>query len=130
MSEFRNKVVWITGASSGIGEAVAYEVSKNMPAAIILSAPIQNLKELETVPDVRKRESFAMSYLSTSLTAKRLSRPLKKLVCYSKTLILFFTMGGSANVQWLRKLPLRLIKGCLILISGVPWNFPNISFPG
>jgi len=49
MSEFKNKVVWITGASSGIGEEVAYEVSKNKPAAIILSAPYQNLKELESV---------------------------------------------------------------------------------
>jgi dehydrogenase/reductase SDR family member 7B len=49
MSEFRNKVVWITGASSGIGEAVAYEVSKNKPAAIILSAPTMNMKELEIV---------------------------------------------------------------------------------
>jgi dehydrogenase/reductase SDR family member 7B len=49
MSEFRNKVIWITGASSGIGEAVVYEVSKNKPAAIILSAPARNLKELETV---------------------------------------------------------------------------------
>jgi dehydrogenase/reductase SDR family protein 7B len=62
MSEFRNKVVWITGASSGIGEAVAYEVSKNMPAAIILSAPIQNLKELETV-STRCLEAGALCHI-------------------------------------------------------------------
>ncbi len=37
MAYFENKVVWITGASSGIGEALAYTFAKN-GAKIILSA--------------------------------------------------------------------------------------------
>ena len=37
MSELNNKVIWITGASSGIGEALVYECAKQN-AMIILSA--------------------------------------------------------------------------------------------
>ncbi len=46
MSEFKNKVVWITGASSGIGEALAYEVARQQ-ATLILSA--RRIQELERV---------------------------------------------------------------------------------
>lgn len=45
-SFFNNKVVWITGASSGIGEALAYQLSKQ-GAKIIISARREN--ELERV---------------------------------------------------------------------------------
>ena len=37
MSQFRDKVIWITGASSGIGKALAIELSKQQ-ARLILSA--------------------------------------------------------------------------------------------
>jgi short-subunit dehydrogenase len=43
---FENKIVWITGASSGIGEQLAYSFTKN-GATVILSA--RNLKKLETI---------------------------------------------------------------------------------
>ena len=46
MSSFEGKVIWITGASSGIGEALAYEWSK-LGAHVILSA--RRKSELERV---------------------------------------------------------------------------------
>lgn len=46
MTSISNKVIWITGASSGIGEALAYELAKK-GAKIILSA--RRKEELERV---------------------------------------------------------------------------------
>ena len=46
MTQIKNKVIWITGASSGIGEGLAYESAKQ-GAKLILSA--RREKELERV---------------------------------------------------------------------------------
>jgi len=46
MTKIKNSVVWITGASSGIGEALAYELAKK-GAKLILSA--RNKEKLEEV---------------------------------------------------------------------------------
>lgn len=46
MEGFHNKVVWITGASSGIGEALAYELTKG-GASLALSA--RNIEKLAKV---------------------------------------------------------------------------------
>jgi len=58
--KFNNKVVWITGASSGIGEALAYEFTREGARTILSS------NELEELEGVKKRceemggESFVL----------------------------------------------------------------------
>ncbi|MEO8235593.1 MAG: SDR family oxidoreductase [Flavobacterium sp.] len=42
MKSINNKIVWITGASSGIGEALAYELANNKNCKLILSARNQD----------------------------------------------------------------------------------------
>jgi len=46
---FKNKIVWVTGASSGIGRALAIELSKQ-GARIIISS--RNVEKLEAVKDL------------------------------------------------------------------------------
>ena len=62
MSTFKNRVIWITGASSGIGEALALEVAGEQPATLLLSAPAMNLAELEGVA-ARCRERGADTHV-------------------------------------------------------------------
>lgn len=52
---FNNKVIWITGASSGIGEAIAKWLIRHTSAALILSARNdQKLKELAQTTDAKR----------------------------------------------------------------------------
>ena len=55
-TDYRGQVVWITGASSGIGEHLAYEFNKN-GAHVVLTA--RNVKELERVKNSCQRPEEA-----------------------------------------------------------------------
>lgn len=61
----KNKVFWITGASSGIGEALAYELS-GKGAKLILSA--RRMDELERVKASCKVQDDRISILSLDLS--------------------------------------------------------------
>ncbi len=62
--EFKNKVVWITGASTGIGEALAYSFA-GKGARLILSS--RNESELNRVKNNCKCEKGAVSILPFDL---------------------------------------------------------------
>ena len=46
-SKYNNKVVWITGASSGIGEALAYSLNRKGALLIISGRSIENLEKVK-----------------------------------------------------------------------------------
>ncbi|MES2622011.1 MAG: SDR family NAD(P)-dependent oxidoreductase, partial [Bacteroidota bacterium] len=46
MKDLKNRVVWITGASSGIGEALAYELAKEGAKLILSSRREDELKRV------------------------------------------------------------------------------------
>jgi dehydrogenase/reductase SDR family protein 7 len=47
MASINNKVVWITGASSGIGEALAYELSQRNCKLILSARNVENLQRVK-----------------------------------------------------------------------------------
>lgn len=47
MSYFTNKVVWVTGASSGIGEALAYTFAKHQAKLIITARRVEELERVK-----------------------------------------------------------------------------------
>ena len=57
MIEFNEKTVWITGASSGIGKALALKIS-SLKANIVLSS--RNKEELENVAKQCKGEAYIL----------------------------------------------------------------------
>ncbi len=46
---FENEKIWITGASSGIGKAVALELSKYNPQLVLSGRNIEALKDLHAL---------------------------------------------------------------------------------
>ncbi|MCC6371901.1 MAG: SDR family oxidoreductase [Bacteroidia bacterium] len=65
MKEFKDKVIWITGASSGIGEAIALELAKR-EARLILSA--RRAEELNRVAALTKLPPLDLMVLPFDLS--------------------------------------------------------------
>ncbi|MEO0451680.1 MAG: SDR family NAD(P)-dependent oxidoreductase, partial [Pseudomonadota bacterium] len=66
MSEFADKTAWITGASSGIGKALAIALSE-AGAKIILSG--RRVEALQAVADQLKTESLVLPFEVTDFDA-------------------------------------------------------------
>jgi dehydrogenase/reductase SDR family member 7B len=111
MSEFKNKVVWITGASSGIGEAVAYEVSRQQPASLILSAPSMNIKELETVAAKCKNPGVACHVIPFDLTqSSQIKQAFTQVQQLCGNVDIVFHNGGISQRSLVEETPIDVDK--------------------
>ena len=91
MNTINNKIVWITGASSGIGEALAYELS-NKDCKLILSG--RNIEALEKVKANCTTEVFLLPFdLSDFDNAKENAQ--KAILAFGKVDVLINNGGIS-----------------------------------
>jgi short-subunit dehydrogenase len=106
MLDFANKIVWITGASSGIGEALTYEFAKRN-CKLILSA--RRLPELERVKKncVGNPENiFILPFdLSDASALKDIAREAVKAFGGIDVLV---NNGGVSQRSWANATPLEI----------------------
>ena len=81
--QLHNKVIWLTGATSGIGEALAYELAKKKGVKLILSA--RRKEELERV----KGNCFQKAQVNIRTLPLDLSEPTTLKLCVEAALQLF-----------------------------------------
>lgn len=76
---FQNKIIWITGASSGIGQALAQEWSKNNTQLILSGRNIEKLEEVKNLCEVNGSKCFVVKLdLTDSESIKKAAELVKK----------------------------------------------------
>lgn len=93
MLDFKNKIVWITGASSGIGEALTYEFSKAGARIIISSRTLASLERVKS--NCINKESVEILCLDLEQEAELISKVKKKLAQIGQIDILINNGGIS-----------------------------------
>lgn len=101
MTQLKNKVVWITGASSGIGEALAYEFAKK-GAKLILSA------RRKTVLEQVKGNCSPESQANVHILPIDLSVPSTLALCTQAAIQLFGRVDILVNNAGIRQRSLAL----------------------
>lgn len=106
MSLFRNKVVWITGASSGIGEALVYAFA-NEGAKLVLSARRED--ELQRVKKNcgLKDENILILPLDLSDT-KEIDTLTQKAITHFERIDILVNNGGISQRSLTKETPLEI----------------------
>lgn len=106
MNSFNNKVVWITGASSGIGEALAKAFAKE-GAKLILSARRES--ELQRVNKQLALASEKVLVLPLDLgNASTISEHIHKAINTFGNIDILVCNGGISQRSWAKETPLEV----------------------
>lgn len=109
MSEIKGKTVWITGASSGIGEALAYEISKNNPGCLILSAPAAQLNELKLVAEKCMKAGTLSHVIPFDLSRNtEIRQAFEKTMDLCENIDILFHNGGISQRSLVEETPMAI----------------------
>ena len=77
MSSLQNKVIWITGASSGIGEALVYECAKQNTKIILSARRESELIRVANAANLNSSNSLILPFdLSNTNQVKELAQQI------------------------------------------------------
>ena len=103
MTKIGDKVVWVTGASSGIGEALVYELSKK-EAKIVISA-----RRKEMLEEVKRKCAHPDKILVLPLDLSKMEQFEEKVnvvIAHFGTIDLLFNNGGISQRSMALETPL------------------------
>ncbi len=92
--DLKNKVCWITGASSGIGEGIAKELSKEGAKIVLSARKVDELKRVQKELNLPDSETFVlpMDMLEAAKFPEKIEEVIKK---FGKIDVLFHNAGIS-----------------------------------
>jgi dehydrogenase/reductase SDR family member 7B len=130
--KFTGKNIWITGASSGIGEAVALEISKHK-ANLILSG--RNVPALNEVADQCNKNGSSTQIISFDLAdEKSVLESANKVLSQKIKIDALYHFGGISQRSFVSETPLEVDRkifevnffGTVALTKAIlPWMIKN-----
>ncbi len=103
MTEYKNKVVWVTGASSGIGEALVYQLDK-LGAKLVISA--RRLQELERVKSNCKGQVLVLTL--DLLKIDELEQKVNEVIKHYGSIEVLINNGGISQRSLASETPLEI----------------------
>ena len=104
--KFKNKIIWITGASSGIGEALVYAFIRN-GAKVILSA--RRKKELERVKNnCGTKQNNCFLYTLDLIDTKNVHFLVEKIITEVGEIDILINNAGLSQRSFITETPLEI----------------------
>ena len=128
MFDYKDKIVLITGASSGIGRASAFEFGKK-GARIALTG--RNKKELVLLRDELKKLNINSHYFVFDLLElDGISRLIEKIEeCFGDTIDILINSAGKATLGLVDNIPLNELKENMELNFFAPFELSKLLIP-